>query len=1258
MGTYRVRDKATGRVISIPWDDPNSRPTDDDISSFIDQQQGPSIQEINAAPDISFDEEPSLISKAGSFLTKINPVTPGRNPLEVIPGALGQIRKPVDDAATFYSGKAAGNRALQYGPRIGAGELAVSAAGLNPELNPEAEREHPYRTAITRPLVGTLATAGTDPTLVAGSLKGIAPAARVVDRALAGIGAIQGAESAIESGGGAFKEIRENGMSPRALELLINAGMGAGFGYLGYRGARGVSLGKNAPEPEINLKNDGPDSPIGFQKTYETSQVETHPFSSLEEIDNLMKQGTASGRGAATYDAVPELESSITNDRPPVIYDADGNPYPVTTKDYGPRVREALLPERETPEIDLSQVSNFDSPDINPIRRGYLADEAARDYHAAREPIINLEEMEPAPRVPPDLDIRLDNFNERMNPPRGDGPTLIVPGEDAGRIEPVRDLDLLSEQVEPKELITDIPPEITGERFPLNDKQVGEMLWQEAPKEAEALSRESFKPRKGRKRDFERWLAAKEKRALARLRQTNSAEIGGFQRISDIATVVAARGARIVARDFDTWREQLPPDLQSLSEPTLRMAYGIIQAGSRAGSAVPDREEGLVLPPDFIRSVDEAKGGGKEPPPPPINLSNDGGGEIPLEPRESGSDQRGVRDAIRDFTMSTGSQIKREGPAGADLYNLLTKTRLDYESTAGQWQRRFNEAIAPLNKEQFDQFVDHMDQGTRSKDQGINQALDIVKQLDDEVVTRATNSGMGFRTASGTKQVPFKGRQGGYWPHIFGEEFFKNQNSAIDSLMKAYETKEGKPLSRREAEIMFRNARAFGERLISAQHQRKGNLGGWRRDAGAYLKHLDDMARRTTEAEQLGPLDIGSPSSRISKLIEQTTNPDLVYRNVKRILKRDRDHDEAANKLVRNTANVMAWANLSNFVLGNFNQNAMIPLRSSTKAFLSSVANVMKGKSKAEALDSGALQTLAGEILLEEGKSSKMTKLYGMDFSERLNRSISSGAGRGTAIELFNILKKNPKAAKVRQQFEDLLLEDADQILKQDKLTDEQLNRAGGRMSEITQGRAQPLDLPYHWTGSPYMQLVLLFKKYAFRQTRMIADAIKANPSRNIPAALILFQAMGELTGDAKAAISGLSSAALTGDDPEQKIREKISERGDWIGSDSPILNRVLANYSQSWFLGLLGDILEKGSKKEAIIEFAGGPVLSQGAEVVSGTVQAAKGNPKPLAKTLGSKVPVIGSGVRQAIQNSDLDEAEYPNLEDIPIEELERLFQ
>lgn len=1256
MGTYRIRDKATGQVLAIPWDDPNSQPTNDDIAAYVEQQQAPTLDEINSQPELTIEEEPSLISKALSTAVKFNPITPGKNPLTVVPELLNEIRKPVDDAATYYSGKAIGSPELQYGPRRTAAELAISGAGLDPESYPEATG---YKAAIARPVVGTAATILTDPTLAMGALKGIAPGARLIDRGLAGVGAAMGAHTALESGSEAAKELYNEGFNPNALELLINAGLGAGFGYLGYRGARGSvvepTIDPSLNEPRIDL----PESPIGFKKTYSDAPVETQPRSTLPEIDMLMEHGSATSRGIRPgVEALPELESTITNDSPPLLYGPDGQPYPVIGRDYGPRVREALIPEQVEPLITLTDEYGFTSPDINPIRQGYLADEAARAYRSNREPIVR-PEYEPFPKPPSDLPQLIDNFQQRMEPPPVEGPSKLIYTDDLDNTQPVRDIpNILDEPVESKELITDIPPEITGERFPLDDKQLGEMLWSEVPKEAEALAREGFTPRPDRL-SFQEWLADKEQAALARLKQVNSAEMGGFQRISDIATVVAARGARYAAKDFESWREQLPPDLQSLSEPTLRMAYSIVQAGSRAGAAAPDitKEGELILPPDFIR---EASGGKEPPPPPTINLSNGGGGdEIPLELPDIGEPEPSIRQAIRDFTMSTGKQVKREGAAGQDLYKLLTKTRLDADSLAGQWQRRFNEAIAELDKPKFDQFVTHMDEGTRSTDPAINSALDAVKLLDDEVVNRGVASGMGFRTASGTKQIPFKGRQGGYWPHLFGEEFFKNRDSAIDALMKGYESKEGKPLSRREAEVMLRNARAFGERLISAQHQRKGKgIEGWRRDPGAYLKHLDDMARRITESEQLGPLDIGSPTSHISKLIEQTTNPQLVYRNIKQILKRDREHDPSADKLINKVSSVMAWANLSNFMLGNFNQNAMTPLRSTTRGFLSSLRKAFTPEGKKESLDTGALQTLAGEILLEEGKSSKLTKWYGMDMSERFNRSVAAGAGKASAMDLFTRAKKNPKNTRVRRELENLILEDADALLKQDKLTDEQLNRAGGRMSEITQGRAQPFDLPYQWNKNPYARVILLFKKYAFRQTRMIADAIMANPARNIPAALILFQAMGELTGDAKAAISGGVAGVLTGENPEDRIKEKISGRGDWIGSGSPILDRLIANYSQSWFLGLLGDMLEKGSKKEKILEFAGGPVLSQGAELAEGISEASKGKPKPLAKTLASKIPVVGSGARQAIQESDLDEVEYPNLEDIPIEELDRLFR
>jgi hypothetical protein len=205
---------------------------------------------------------------------------------------LADIRKPSDEAATFYSGLASGNRALQYGPRKTAAELAISGAGLNPELDPQFEQEHPYRAAIERPLVGILATALTDPMLIAGIKKGISPTAAMADRGLAAAGGVMGGASALESGTGAAKEIYQHGMNPRALELLINAGLGAGFGYLGYRGARGPSPHEVVPE----LVPEDTNSNIGFSKRYDEVVSRLSPILYPCEIDNLIKQGPASSR--------------------------------------------------------------------------------------------------------------------------------------------------------------------------------------------------------------------------------------------------------------------------------------------------------------------------------------------------------------------------------------------------------------------------------------------------------------------------------------------------------------------------------------------------------------------------------------------------------------------------------------------------------------------------------------------------------------------------------------------------------------------------------------------------------------------------------------------------------------------------------------------------------------------------------------------------------------------------------------------------
>ena len=89
-----------------------------------------------------------------------------------------------------------------------------------------------------------------------------------------------------------------------------------------------------------------------------------------------------------------------------------------------------------------------------------------------------------------------------------------------------------------------------------------------------------------------------------------------------------------------------------------------------------------------------------------------------------------------------------------------------------------------------------------------------------------------------------------------------------------------------------------------------------------------------------------------------------------------------------------------------------------------------------------------------------MSKVLGWNKSENFLRNWSGNAGKAEVESLFQKLKKNPQDKTARARLDDLLLEDVDKVIAQDKLTPEQQNIAGYRMAELTQGLVDPADLP------------------------------------------------------------------------------------------------------------------------------------------------------------------------------------------------------
>ena len=198
------------------------------------------------------------------------------------------------------------------------------------------------------------------------------------------------------------------------------------------------------------------------------------------------------------------------------------------------------------------------------------------------------------------------------------------------------------------------------------------------------------------------------------------------------------------------------------------------------------------------------------------------------------------------------SVIKDTGPAGKQLARLVTKTRLVGEYLGGKWKVAAKEATKDLTPEQRELYVDARDKGLTpgspaAADPAVVRALELRKVVDDEVTSALKATGAGLRTGEG--KIPFQERPN-HWPHIYTPEYIKQNKAKLISDLVS----EG--MTQADAELAIKNSARFGERLISAQHERQTNAPGFRRDLDADYQHLGDMGKRVAEAREFGAMDI------------------------------------------------------------------------------------------------------------------------------------------------------------------------------------------------------------------------------------------------------------------------------------------------------------------------------------------------------------------------------------------------------------------
>ena len=384
--------------------------------------------------------------------------------------------------------------------------------------------------------------------------------------------------------------------------------------------------------------------------------------------------------------------------------------------------------------------------------------------------------------------------------------------------------------------------------------------------------------------------------------------------------------------------------------------------------------------------------------------------------------------------------------------------------------------------------------------------------------------------------------------------------------------------------------------------------------------YVHEMVSKAYEAEHFGVKALGDASSPLRQIIAQTENPEqsrMIFG--KQLGKEKIDPDQAA--LANKLGGFEAATKLTMHVINNFGGAPAIGMRSSVKNFGKALGQTMRGVS---AEDTGAINSTMRAALAESADSPWMqgiAKKSGWNWSEKFLRNWAGNAGKLDSERLFAQLKKDPKNPTARAKLDDLLLEDIDQVAKQDKLTPEQTKRAGYRMAELSQGLVDGADLPPIWSDSPLYRIPLMFKRYAFDTSRNLKNLWKSNQTPKDKAAMLakfvtLYGATGELLGDTTTGIR----AGIQGENPLEAIKERgapdkspnamqkeLRKFYNKNGINEQMVNRLLDDIGGSYALGLVGQLAGDATDPmgQRLVSTIAGPAIGDAAGVIAGGVNS-----------------------------------------------------
>lgn len=570
-----------------------------------------------------------------------------------------------------------------------------------------------------------------------------------------------------------------------------------------------------------------------------------------------------------------------------------------------------------------------------------------------------------------------------------------------------------------------------------------------------------------------------------------------------------------------------------------------------------------------------------------------------------------ARDFMREFlTESDEAALSRFGEAGQSLRIAAQQATADSFAFSGKQTAALDRAMQgiPKNKQKayFEQAVDHVERGTDSTNPAIQKVIAAYRANDAKGNALYTTSGMKVKNLKG-ETVDYAPREN-YFPHQYPEGFALADDTPVLEEM----VENGMTL--KAARTALDESKRAGYGFLDALHQRRGNLPGYRKVPDVAKGHYIDMSRKAYNDKVFGQL--GDENSFVRQKINQVREEfgpeasqkveDIMARYMGKDVYKSR-WEPAANM----ATGFEAFSKLGASILRNIPGGmAMTAARAEVIPYTKALAqSIFSPEARNAAQEMGVLGSLFRDAGKDVGYGSKVGKAYGINWAEKYLRTFSGLAGKNEAQVLFKRAKGNPNPRTLRQ-LQDLIIEpDMQSVLQQENLTQTQIDRAANRMVDLTQGRADSMNLPHMWSEpNPTVNILTQFKKYAFIQSKNMKDALKANPM--MVGRLAPFMALwGEGSADLRSLISG-------------------KERPEG-------LERLIDNMSSAFGLGLASDIFtafQQGSAGEALARISP-PLISDVAKLgVAGFSEEPWEN---VTEELAGMIPVVGSRARRTLKES-----------------------